>query len=101
MFGDPDVLVGEPVRLTVESELPQLDSESLATLGPLVAICPATLLLATIELDLTLRLEFTNGVVIEVPEDLSFEAWEINGPESRLIVCPPAGGPGPGLAVWL
>lgn len=98
-FGDTTIAIGTPLRLTVKGQPHTLDPEARATLGPLLAIYPATVVSGTVGLDLTLRLEFTSGVVIEVPQDPAFEAWEINGPGSRIIVCPPAGGSG--LAIWL
>lgn len=98
-FGEITVAIGTPFRLTIDNQPQTLDFETPGTLRPLLAIYPATVLSAKVMLDLTLRLEFTSGVVIEVPEDPAFEAWEISGPGSRFIVCPPAGGHG--LSVWL
>ena len=97
-FGATEVTIGTPFRLTDGGQEYELDPEVQSGLGPLLAIYPTTLLSAVIDLQLTLRLEFTGGEVVEVSEHPSFESWEIRGPGSRLIVCPPAGGGG--LAVW-
>ena len=98
-FEDATIGISAPFRLTVNSESQHLDPEVGSTLGPLLAIAPGTLQSALITPTLTLRLEFADGAVIEVVEHPSFEAWEIAGPGSRRIICPPAGGDG--LSVWL
>ncbi len=88
-FDETTISIGTPFLLTVEGQPHALDPEARATLGPLLAVYPATGSSATIGANLTLRLVFTSGAVIEVPEDPAFEAWVINGPGSRIIVCPP------------
>jgi Family of unknown function (DUF6188) len=97
-FGAAEVTIGTPFRITSGGVKHELDPETQSALGPLLAIYPTTVLSAGIDTHLTLRLEFTGGEVLEVAEDPSYESWEIRGPGSRLIVCPPAGGGG--LAVW-
>jgi Family of unknown function (DUF6188) len=97
-FDETTVTIGTPFRLTVGGKSHALDPDARSKLGPLLAIYPGKLQSASINSELTLRLEITGGAVIEIPVDRSFEAWEISGPESRLIVCPPAGEGG--LAVW-
>jgi hypothetical protein len=96
-FEKVEVTIGTPFRITVGGNKRELDPRLQSELGPLLAIYPATLLSAVIDPQLTLRLEFTGGDVLEVSEDPSYESWEIRGPGSRLIVCQPAGG---GLAIW-
>lgn len=97
-FGATEVTIGTPFRITSGGATYELDPETQSGLGPLLAIYPATLLSAAVDAQLTLRLEFVGGEVLEISEDRSYESWEIRGPGSRLIVCPPAGGGG--LAVW-
>jgi len=97
-FGATEVTIETPFRITADGQTYELDPGAQSGLGPLLVIYPDTLLSAGIDTQLTLRLEFTGGQMLEVREDPSFESWEIRGPDSRLIVCPPAGGGG--LAVW-
>ena len=52
---------------------------------------------AVVESDLTLVLAFQGGASLEVRPDPHYEAWQVTGPASRLIVWPPGGG---NLAVW-
>jgi hypothetical protein len=86
-------------RLSAGEATYEFDFDVRSSFGPLMAIYPSTLQSATINSELTLRLEFEGGEVIETKQDPHYEAWQISGPESRLIVCPPAGGGG--LSVWL
>jgi hypothetical protein len=98
-FDNKRVSLEGTFRLIVGAATYEFDFDVRSTFGPLMAIYPATLLSATIDSDLTLRLEFDGGQIIETMQDPHYEAWQISGPEARLIVCPPAGGEG--LAVWL
>jgi hypothetical protein len=97
-FGATEVTIGTPFSITTGGATYALEPETPSSLGPLLAIYPATVLSAVIDSQLTLRLEFSGGDVLEVTEDPAYESWEVRGPGSRLIVCPPAGGSG--LAVW-
>jgi hypothetical protein len=97
-FGATEVTIGTPFRITIGGATYELDPDTRAELGPVLAIYPATLRSAGIDAQLTLRLEFVGGEVLEVSEDPSYESWEIRGPGARLIVCPPAGVGG--LAIW-
>jgi hypothetical protein len=42
-----------------------------------------------------LKLEFDSGLTIDVPSDASYEAWQLDGPEFKVVAKP-----GGGLAVW-
>lgn len=98
-FGDTLVVFGTPFMLTSVGWKGWLDPEERAALGPLLAIYPATLLRATVDEGLTLRLEFDTGARLEAPPYEQFEAWQIQGPGARRIVCPP--GRDGLLAVWV
>lgn len=97
-FADTVVTIGTAFRLTTGGTIHELDPELRSELGPLLGVYPATVATADITDDLTLRIGFTSGSTIEVPQDPHYESWLINGPGSRLIVCPPSGGSG--LAIW-
>ena len=97
-FAETEVVIESPFRVSVGGEQRTLDPEVRADLGLLLAIYPATLASAVIQPDLSLRMVFESGSTIEVPQDLHYEAWQIEGPGSRLIVCPPEGDGT--LAVW-
>jgi hypothetical protein len=97
-FVDTVVTIGTAFRLTADGTAHVLDPELRSELGPLLAVYPATVATARITDDLTLLIEFMNGATIEVPQDPHYESWLINGPDSRLIVCPPSGGSG--LVIW-
>jgi hypothetical protein len=75
-----------------------LDPGERNSLGPLLEIYPDRLIRAAAGADCSLRLDFLSGASIHVSQDDHYEAWEVTGPGSRLVVCPPAGGGG--LAVW-
>jgi hypothetical protein len=98
-FNATEIVVETPFRLFVDGQEHELDPEDRADLGPLIAIYPATLRAAIVTPGLTLRLTFSSGALMEVPQHAQYEAWQVVGPGSRLIVCPP--GAGGRLAVWL
>lgn len=97
-FGDTQIVVETPFKITVDGAERALDPERRSGLGPLLALYPARLASAAIESDLTLRLLFEGGATVAVPPHPEYEAWHVVGPGSRLIVCPPAGSGM--LAVW-
>jgi len=96
-FGDSRIVIGTPFSVRTEREHHMLDPERPAELAPLLALYPSTLTSAVVESDLTLVLIFQSRASLEVPPDPSYEAWQVIGPASRLIVCPPGGG---SLVVW-
>jgi hypothetical protein len=93
-----EVTIGTASEFTAPGREYSLNPEARSDLGPLLAVYPATVGSASISSGLALKLQFTSGAAIEVPQDPHYEAWQIAGPGSRLIVCPPAGSKG--LAVW-
>jgi hypothetical protein len=93
-----EITLGTAFNLTLEGNEYSLDPEHRSDLGPFLAVYPATIVSAIISPDLGLQVQFTNGAQIEIPQDPNYEGWQIAGPGSRLIVCPPAGGSG--LAIW-
>jgi hypothetical protein len=72
-----------------------LDPERRGELGPVLALYPDTVAVEVAD-DATLVLRFGIGVTITVPPDPRYEAWELRGPGSRLVVC----NPGQDLSVW-
>ena len=74
-----------------------LDPGERAGLGPLLAVYPDVLGTAAVDSDGTLRLLFASGSSLVVPPDDHYEAWQIEGPGTRLVVCTPGGTE---LAVW-
>lgn len=97
-LGSTEVVIETPFKLIEGSKKRNLDPGRRSGLGPLLGLYPGVVASATITHDCTLRLVFAEGQTIEVPRHPQYEAWQIVGPESRLIVCPP--GEGAGLAVW-
>ena len=97
-LGVTEVAIATPFRLRDAGKEHLLDPEDRAGLGPLLAAYPTTLVEAAVTADLTLRLAFSNGALLEVPQHPSYEAWQVVGPGARLVVCPPAGAGT--LAVW-
>lgn len=97
-FDEIEVVIETPFRLVTQGTEWTLDPNERRELGPLLAIYPACVGAATVRTDLTLRVEFGGGVHLDVPQHPHFEAWQIVGPSSRLIVCPPQGSGT--LAVW-
>jgi hypothetical protein len=73
-----------------------LDPSERSGLGPLLAIYPDTLGEVSVDGLGTLRLRFGGGASITVPANPRWEALQIVGPGTALVVCSP-GGP---LAVW-
>ena len=90
-FGTTEVVIGTPFSLATDDGDQTLDPADRAGLGPLLSVYPAALASAVVETDLTLHLTFASGTRIEVPQDSHYEAWQVAGPGSRLIVCPPEG----------
>jgi Family of unknown function (DUF6188) len=99
IFEESRVMIENSFTLhTVDGAEHLLDPGERRSLGPLLAIYPDRLIRASVASDGSLRLDFVSGAWIHVPQDDHYEAWEVSGPGGRLVVCPPAGGPG--LAVW-
>jgi hypothetical protein len=97
-FEEVEVVIESKFQLHRGDRRIDLDPGDRAGLGPLLTLYPATLTVASIDGDGTLRLCFDNGDSIAVPPDVAYEPWQIGGPGSALVVCSP-GVPGM-LAVW-
>lgn len=96
--GEIEVVIESPFVLrTGEHEYP-LDPEERRGLGPLLGVYPNTLTSASVDDKATLRLTFTDETTITVPADPQYEAWQINGPGTFLVVCVP--GTSGELAIW-
>ena len=96
-FGATEVVVASGFRLVVEDREYDLDPSDRGLLGPVLTLYPGTLVQALVAPGGTLTLRFASGARIEVPADQHYEAWQVNGPGSRLIVCEPGG---KNLSVW-
>jgi hypothetical protein len=97
-FGDFEIAIESPFRLkTPDGNEYSLDPGERASLGPVLDLYPDVLVNATVDADASLRLVFGTGATLDVPADLEFEAWQVNGPDGFLVVCMPGGS---GLVVW-
>ena len=94
-FGATEVVIGTAIRLTVDGEENLLQEN--ADLGPLLALYPDVLAKAVVGEDNSLTLTFESGASLLVPPHPQWESWQVNGPGTRLIVCPPGGAD---LSVW-
>lgn len=90
-FDDVEVVIESPFVLSADGVEHQLDPQDRSGLGPLLNVYPDDLLAAVTRRDCSLTLEFASGATIFVEQDPHYEAWQIDGPGSRLVVCPPAG----------
>jgi hypothetical protein len=90
-FDQVEFVILGSFRLLMGGDEWVLDSFDRRDLGRLLGVYPGTVASASVSAALTLVLAFENGIVIEVEQDLHYEAWWVVGPGSRMIVCPPAG----------
>jgi hypothetical protein len=97
-FQDTEVVVESPFVLTIADTDYALDPGEREKLGPLLGLYPDTLGSASVDDDGTLRLTFASGAAVVVPPNPHYEAWQVVGPGSALVVCEP-GGEGR-LSVW-
>lgn len=96
-FGGTEIVIESPFTLVSDGEAHELDPGQRAALGPVLALYPDALLALAVGTDGDLRLGFESGASLTVPPDPHFEAWEVSGPGTRLIVCAPGGH---ALSVW-
>ena len=97
-FENTEIMIETPFSLQVEDREYQLDPEDRANFGPLLAVYPNSLLSANVDSEATLRLEFESGARVIVRQDPDYEAWQVSGPDTYLVVCVP--GTEGNLAVW-
>ena len=95
-FGDTEVMIETSFRLHTGDTEHVLEPSERAGLGPLLALFP----------DIGPRLRRTSRkpaaglrqwIMDQYPPDSDYEAWQVAGPGSRLVVCAPGGRT---LAVW-
>jgi Family of unknown function (DUF6188) len=98
-FEGTEVMIESAFELRTAGVIHELDPEDRAGLGPFLNLYPDTLAAGFVEPDCSLHVDFVSGTQIIVRQHARYEAWQISGPGSRLVVCPPAGGGG-GLSVW-
>jgi len=96
-LGQTEVVIEAAFHFKVLDFEYAMDPADRSQLGPLLDVYPDQLESAEIDAGGTLRLSFARGGQIRVPPDPMYEAWQIVGPGTRLIVCPPGG---ERLAVW-
>lgn len=97
-FEATEVVIESPFVLRRDGVEYTLDPGERANLGPLLALYPDSLSAATVDAASTLHLSFVSGATIFVPGDPQYEAWQVNGPGRRLVVCDP--GTEGKLSVW-
>jgi len=96
--GEVEIVIESPFKLRAEGTEYGLDPGERGGLGPLLALWPDELTMASVGSDGTLCLTFGTGASLTVPPDPHYEAWQIAGPGTALIVCVP--GTEGQLAVW-
>jgi hypothetical protein len=96
--GKVEIVIESLFTLRAEGSEYALDPAERGGLGPLLALYPDELTMASTGSDGTLHLTFGRGATVTVPPDPHYEAWQIFGPGTALIVCMP--GTEGQLAVW-
>lgn len=96
--GEAEIVIESPFTLRAEGTEYALDPGERGGLGPFLALWPDSLTMASAGSDGTLHLAFGKGATLIVPPDPHYEAWQIAGPGTALIVCVP--GADGQLAVW-
>ena len=96
--GQAEIVIESPFKLRAEGTEYALDPGERGGLGPFVALWPDRLTTASVGSDGTLFLTFGKGATLTVPPDPHYEAWQVAGPGTALIVCMP--GTKGQLAVW-
>ncbi|GGJ18108.1 DUF6188 family protein [Paenarthrobacter histidinolovorans] len=82
---------------TAAGSIHQLDPNGEPTrLGPALSITQSSIVAGFADDRGALHVEFSDGSVIDVPADNSYEAWTINGPQGLLLVSCPGGS----IASW-
>ena len=96
-FGSTQVVIESSFTLEAHGVLYELDPRDHTSLGPFLSLYPDVLLTLVVQSDGTLLLDFESGATLTVPFDPHYEAWQVEGPGTRLVVCAPGGS---SLAVW-
>jgi hypothetical protein len=91
-----EFVIGLPFTLKSDGVEYALDPAERSGLGPLLALYPDALEKVSVDGQGTLELRFGGGASISVPANPRWEAWQIVGPGTALVVCAPGGR----LAVW-
>lgn len=92
-----EIVIESPFVLRKPDGEFRLDPAERSGLGPLLDCYPGTLTLATMDADAALHLELADGTLLVVPPDENYEAWQVYGPGTFLLVCLPGRGQ---VAVW-
>jgi hypothetical protein len=97
-FGPTEVVIESSFTLRTSSHDVQLDPAERGGLGTVLDLYPTSLVSASIDASAALHLIFASGYSINVPPDPNYEAWQVNGPGTFLVVCMP--GTSGQIAIW-
>jgi hypothetical protein len=92
-----EIIIEGPFLLRTLDDEFHLDPAERSGLGPLLDCYPGTLVGAAIGDDAALHLELADSTVLTVPPAKQFEAWQLRGPGTFLLVCLPGQGQ---VATW-
>ncbi len=92
-----EIVIESPFLLRTLGGEFHLDPADRSGLGPLLDCYPGTVASATITADAALHLKLTDGTALIVPPTPRFEAWQLRGPGTFLLVCLPGQGQ---VATW-
>lgn len=96
-FGATQVVVGSSFTVVTDGVEHRLDPERRGELGPVLALYPDVLRELSVGGDGTLRVDLESGSIVTVPPDPHYEAWQVAGPGTRLVVSTAGGA---SVAVW-
>jgi len=96
-FGPATAVLLSAFQIVIEGAEQDLGPAQRGGLGPLLELYPNSLSSALVEDDGTLRLSLASGAAIVCPPSPAYEAWQVSGPASYLVVC--SGWPG-NLTEW-
>lgn len=97
-FGETEVVIESSFLLQAGDVELSLDPGERGALGPLLSLFPNTLVDASVDARATLRLTFGSGGRVTVQADPHYEAWQVSGPGTFLVVCVP--GTSGDIAIW-
>jgi hypothetical protein len=97
-FGPTEVVIESPFTLRTPTQEAELDPGERGDLGLLLELYPTTLLSASIDAGATLDMSLADGYSVSVPADPHYEAWQVNGPGTFLVVCLP--GSSGRVSIW-
>jgi hypothetical protein len=88
---DPlSVVIEAPFSVTGDGETTTADPQDPSSLGMAVKLLHRVVDDVSVDGG-TLRMSFTDGTLLVVPPLDRYEAWNISGPGSQLVICTPGG----------